>query len=98
MAKSKSFKSDTNPAMSFISQESIDKVDGTEEGATIPTGSKKKAPEGYKPNPEYIETKSKRVQLLVQPSVYEAVKAKAKARGISTNEAINEALREYTER
>lgn len=98
MAKSKSFKSDTNPAMSFISQESIDKVDGTEEGATTPTGGKKKALEGYKPNPEYIETKSKRVQLLVQPSVYEAVKAKAKARGISTNEAINEALREYTER
>lgn len=98
MAKSKSFKSDTNPAMSFISQESIEKVDGTEEGATTPTGGKKKAPEGYKPNPEYIETKSKRVQLLVQPSVYEAVKAKAKARGISTNEAINEALREYTER
>lgn len=98
MAKSKSFKSDTNPAMSFISQESIDKVDGAEEGATTPTGGKKKAPEGYKPNPEYIETKSKRVQLLVQPSVYEAVKAKAKARGISTNEAINEALREYTER
>lgn len=98
MAKSKSFKSDTNPAMSFISQESIDKVDGTEEGATTPTGGKKKAPEGYKPNPEYIETKSKRVQLLVQPSVYEAVKAKAKARGISTNEAINEALIEYTER
>lgn len=98
MAKSKSFKSDTNPAMSFISQESIDKVDGTEKGATTPTGGKKKAPDGYKPNPEYIETKSKRVQLLVQPSVYEAVKAKAKARGISTNEAINEALREYTER
>lgn len=98
MAKSKSFKSDTNPAMSFISQESIDKVDGTEEGATTPTGGKKKAPEGYKPNPEFIETKSKRVQLLVQPSVYEAVKAKAKAKGISTNEAINEALREYTER
>lgn len=98
MAKSsKSFKSDTNPAMSFISQESIDKVDGKQEGATTPTGSKK-APEGYKPNPEFIETKSKRVQLLVQPSVYEAVKAKAKAKGISTNEAINEALREYTER
>ena len=95
MAKSKSFKSDTNPAMSFISQESIDKVDGKQD---TPTGGKKKAPEGYKPNPEYIETKSKRVQLLVQPSVYEAVKAKAKANGISTNEAINEALREYTER
>lgn len=59
---------------------------------------KKKAPEGYKPNPEYIETKSKRVQLLVQPSVYEAVKAQAKGLGISANEAINEALREYIDR
>lgn len=98
MAKTKSFKSDTNPAMSFISQESIDKVDGKQGGATTPTGGKREAPEGYKPNPEYIETKSKRVQLLVQPSVHEAVKAKAKANGISTNEAINEALRKYTER
>lgn len=97
MAKSKSFKSDTNPAMSFISKESIEAVDGKPEGATTPTGTGK-APAGYKPNPEYIETKSKRVQLLVQPSVYEAVKARAKAEGISTNEAINEALREYTER
>lgn len=91
-----------NPAMSFISPESIEKVDGKKTGAkktrkaTAPKG--KKAPEGYKPNPEYIETKSKRVQLLVQPSVYEEVKAKAKAEGISTNEAINEALRQYTER
>ena len=98
MVKSKSFKRDTNPTMNFISQESIDKVDRKKEGTTTPTGGKKKAPEGYKPNPKYIETKSKRVQLLVQPSVYESVKAKAKAEGISTNEAINEAIRAYIER
>lgn len=107
MAKSKNFRSDTNPTMSFISQETIDKVDGEQRESkeevkktgktTNPTGGKKKAPEGYKLNPEYIETKSKRVQLLVQPSVYEAVKAKAKGLGISANEAINEALREYIE-
>ena len=98
MAKSKSFKSGDNPAMNyFISKESIEAVDGKTEEATPTTGTRK-APAGYKPNPEYIETKSKRVQLLVQPSVYEAVKAKAKAEGISTNEAINEALRAYTER
>lgn len=42
MAKTKSFKSDTNPAMSFISQESIDKVDGKQEGATTPTGGRGK--------------------------------------------------------
>ena len=94
MAKKKDFTA--NPAMSFISQESIDKVDG--KPAPKPRGKKKEAPAGYKPNPEYIETKSKRVQILIQPSVHEAVKAKAKAEGISTNEAINEALREYVER
>ena len=94
MAKKKDFTA--NPAMSFISQESIDKVDG--KPALKPRGKKTKAPEGYKPNPEYIETKSKRVQILIQPSVHEAVKAKAKAEGISTNEAINEAIRKYVER
>lgn len=101
MAK-KSFKG-TSPAMSFISPETIEKVDGKKTPArpaqkkTAPAKGKKTAPAGYKPNPEYVETKSKRVQLLVQPSLYEAVKAKAKAEGISTNEAIGEALRKYTE-
>lgn len=101
MAK-KSFK--TNPAMSFISQETIDRVDGKpEQPKTTPkkkaTAPKRatKAPEGYKPNPEYIEKKSKKVLLLVQPSLYEAVKAKAQAKDISTNEAIGEALRQYIE-
>ena len=55
------------------------------------------APEGYKLAPQYIETKSKRVQLLIQPSLYDAVKAKATSLGISTNEAISEALKAYTE-
>ena len=95
MAKKKDFTA--NPAMSFISPESIEAVDGKKKQKK-PAKKKSKAPEGYKPNPEYIETKSKRVQILVQPSVHEAVKAKAKAEGISTNEAINEALREYVER
>lgn len=94
----KDFTTGTNPAMSFISQESIDKVDKPTKGKKPATPKGKKKPEGYKPNPEYIETKSRRVQLLVQPSVYVAVKAKAKAEGVSTNEAINTALREYTER
>ena len=94
MAKRKDFTA--NPAMNFISPESIEAVDGKKQKK--PAKKRSKAPEGYKPNPEYIETKSKRVQILVQPSVHEAVKAKAKAEGISTNEAINEALREYVEK
>ena len=61
------------------------------------TKDRKTAPEGYKIAPQYVELKTKRVQLLVQPSLYEAVKAKASSLGISTNEAISEALRQYTE-
>lgn len=95
MAK-KDFKT-TNPAMSFISQESIDKVDGKPE-KPITVKSRSKAPAGYKPNPEFIETKSKRVQILIQPSIHEAIKARAQAEGISVNEAINTALIEYIER
>ena len=95
MAK-KSFKEHI-PTMSFISQESVDAVDGAVDPAPAPAR-QGKAPEGYKLNPEYVETKSRRVQALVQPSVYEAVKARAQAEGISVNEAINTALREYAER
>ena len=35
------------------------------------------------------ETKSKRVNLLVRPSVYEAIVQKADAEGVSVNELIN---------
>ena len=40
------------------------------------------------------ETRSKRVNLLVKPSVYEAVKQKCNALGISVNECINQVLEE----
>ncbi len=56
---------------------------------------KKEVPDGYKPNPEYIEVKSKRVQLLLQPSTVDAIKALAKKKGLSMNEAINEAIQAY---
>lgn len=85
MAK-KDFK---NPAMSFISQASIDAVDGKPE-STTPTGNK--PPEGYKLNPLYVETKSRRVQILVQPSVYADVRKTAEELGISPNDFINRAL------
>lgn len=35
------------------------------------------------------ETRSKRVNLLVKPSIYEAIVAKAEANGVSVNELIN---------
>jgi len=84
MASKKDFKS--NPALQFISTSAEEPV----QTQPIPTG--------YKINPAYIETKSKRVQVLVQPSVHDAVARIAKKKGISKNEAINEALKQYTER
>ena len=92
MAKQKNFK---NPAMDFISPESIEAVDGKPEAAAPTPKGKEKPPAGYRRNPEYIETRSKRFQLLIQPSRLEAVKARAEADGVSMGEIINRAIEEY---
>ena len=91
MAK-KSFKNDINPAMGFISQESIDKVEETKTAEEPKGQNPAKAPEGYKLNPLYIETKSKRLQLLIQPSTHEKLKNRAKAEGTSVNDLVNSIL------
>lgn len=96
---SKDFKSPkvnvTPPELNFISQETIEAVDGKQAKGITPKGKGKKttkqagsnrAPEGYKSNPAYIELKSKRVQLVLQPSLYERVKKAADKEGISFNE------------
>lgn len=109
-ANKKTFKR-TEPALAFISEVEEEKrppkakptsKTTKKDAPKLPkskatTKDGERAPEGYKLAPEFIETKTKRVQLLVQPSLYEAVKAKASSLGISTNEAISEALRQYTE-
>ena len=102
MAKRKSFldantKQDSNPALAFISEESIAAVDGNEEDPSpkAPTG--EKPPKGYKLNPLYVETKSKRIQLVLQPSLYERVKAASEAAGLSLNEFCHRVLDKATE-
>ena len=99
MAK-KNFKQN-NPAEAFITMPETE-TEPIREEAQTETHSKlignRKPPEGYKLNPEYIEVKSKRVQLLLQPSVVEALKALAKEKGLSMNETANEAIIEYLER
>lgn len=92
MAK-KDFKG--NPAMSFISQASIDKVDREPAGGTTPMG-KRHIPDGFKIDPRFIETKSKRVQLLIQPSLHSEAKAAAESLGISLNDFISRAIQEAT--
>ena len=50
--------------------------------------------EGYKLNPLYIEKRSKRLQLLVQPSLYDKVKAQAETEDCSVNNYIHRVLEE----
>ena len=44
-------------------------------------------PDGYRP--AYVEIKSKRVQLVFQPSIYQKAKANASKQGLSLNEYIH---------
>ncbi len=84
MAK-KSFKD--NPALQFIS---------TPEEEPLTAATTEKPPKGYKVNPLYVETKSRRLQLILQPSLYNRVKKQAKAMGLSVNEYCHQILDEAT--
>ena len=89
-ANKKTFKKD-NPALSFMTP--VEEEEATVD--VVKPVKRSEAPEGYKVKPEFIETKSKRVQLLLQPSTVDAIKTLAKKKGLSMNEAINEAIQEY---
>ena len=90
MATKKQFS--TNPALQFISageeEEQLHAV--PDQGGSTLTGSA--PPAGYKPNPLYIEKKTKRIQLVMQPSVYQTAKAAADAAGVSFNEFVHKAI------
>ena len=49
-------------------------------------------PEGRKTNQDYIETRSKRFHLLLQPSLYKALKDRARAEERSINDLIHSIL------
>ncbi len=49
-------------------------------------------PKGYK---LVKENKSKRMQLLVRPAIKDAIRAKAKAQGLSMNDLVNNIFEEY---
>ena len=97
MASKKSF-TQNNPALAFMSAEVQEEAvkEETPQGAT--PSEIKPAPEGYKVNPLYIETKSKRLNLLIQPSLLERVKAVADKAGLSVNETITVAIRQFLEK
>ena len=88
-SKRKTFKENISPALQFISR--------PEEEVAPPAERPEAPPEGYKVNPLYIETRSKRLQLLIQPSLYARVKARAEQEGLSVNELIHSILDNATE-
>ena len=93
----KSFKDIENPALQFISKESIEKAERQDaENLTKPdiktAQEVSAAPVGYKLNPLYIETKSERIQLLMQPTLKAKLKEKAARDGKSLNETIHAIL------
>lgn len=92
-----------NPAMAFIST-----MGSEEDFLLVNQNAKEKSsnknnqkedkeikPVPMKKNPEFIETKSKRVQMLIQPSLYNEIKKKAKQKRVSVNEMMHEILKTY---
>ena len=92
-AAKKSFKD--NPALQFISapetEESAEPV--MQPSKESPSVQKPEAPPaGYKIDHRYVETKSRRLQLVLQPSLYERVKKAASEQHISVNEYVHQIL------
>lgn len=50
-----------------------------------------------KPNPLYVETKSRRLQLLIKPSLHAKLRARATALDMSLNELIHSILELYAD-
>ncbi len=49
-------------------------------------------------NPQYMEKRTIRLQLVISPSLKEEMTATAQKQGISNNELVNRAIKEYVER
>ena len=86
--------SSDSPVMGFISSASME----DKEPEPLPEPEQQRAenvPEGYKLNPLYMEKKTRRVQLVMQPSLYDKVKLKAEKSGLSFNECVHAILEDY---
>jgi len=89
------------PAVTQPPRESPDRPGPTAEAETAEPAPRKKAPpaatipqapKGYKLNPMFLETKTRKIQLSFRPSVYERVKAASVAAGLSFNEYCHRVL------
>jgi predicted DNA binding CopG/RHH family protein len=77
-----------SPALAFI-KPAAEQEQATSAPASLTS---RKAPEGMKVNPYYIEKRTRRVQLVLQPSLYEKAKAASEALGLSFNDYVHALL------
>ena len=85
----------SNPALQFISS-AQEPEEETPASAPAPSPAPvKRSPDRNRTTPS-AETKSRRVQLLIQPSLWSELETIAAAKGISNNEAVINAIRAYT--
>jgi hypothetical protein len=82
-----------NPALWFIS----DAPQNSADTGTVVQPKKTKNERGTVTKPLYAETRSKRVNMLMQPSLYEKLRDMAKNCGVSTNDLMNQALEKFLE-
>lgn len=90
-----------NPTLQFISQpepeeepQTVEEGKAKREGSTA-SSTRRKAPPARRALPQFDEeTKSRRLQLLLTPSLYETIKDKAVEERLSVNELINSILKD----
>lgn len=79
-----------SPALNFLSAAEHDQDQTQTQGGTQ---SEDRTPEGMRLNPDYIEKyiekRTKRVQIVVQPSLYDKAKAKADSLNKSFNDYVH---------
>lgn len=80
------------PALDFLSKETISKVDGTPAPKKEAPAAKPKAKKKAEPTPAPAagaEAKSRRVQLIFKPSIYNALRDYCESNDMSVNRYIN---------
>lgn len=82
-----------NPALQYLTDEPAKEPIKAE---TIQERTER-IPQGYKANPNYIETKSKKLQMLMQPSLFQKVKTLADRNHESINNYIHVLLEKHVE-
>ncbi|MDR2659432.1 MAG: hypothetical protein LBC27_05510 [Spirochaetaceae bacterium] len=89
-----------NPALSYLTEPEVPNAPELEERQRkfeSPAYAEQKNPPRYVP-PRSTEARSKRLQCLIQPSLFSKIKTIAGRRGVSVNDLIHSTLEELAER